>query len=317
MSDIKLFHIDNKVVKELEGRSAAVERSIQLLLEQNLEAFLGVRFLATEYVTGKTHGSRIDTLGIDENNSPVIIEYKRTLNENVINQGLFYLDWLLDHKAEFKLLVMDRISKEVAESIDWRDSRLLCIAGDFTKYDQHAVQQINRSIELIRYKQFGESLLLLELVNATTGSSAGAGLSTAIKGGAGKLVPMSTGTSTKASYKTVGEYLVQSPVHLKDLFGELQAFLLALGDDVQLKELQYYFAFKRIKNFACVEVHPSTPRLLVYVKVDPDTVELEKGFTRDVRTIGHFGTGDLEIAIKSHADLERAKPLLVKSYEVS
>ena len=315
MSDIKLFHIENKIVKELEGRSAAVERSIQLLLEQNLEAFLGVRFLAAEYVTGKTHGGRIDTLGIDENNSPVIIEYKRTLNENVINQGLFYLDWLLDHKAEFKLLVMDRISKEVAESIDWRDSRLLCIAGDFTKYDQHAVQQINRSIELIRYRQFGESLLLLELVNATTGSSASSGsASTTTSSGAA-----TTGSSKapKGTYKTVGEYLAQSPVHLKDLFGELQAFLLALGDDVQLKELQYYFAFKRIKNFACVEAHPATPKLLVFVKVNPDTVELETGFTRNVRNIGHFGTGDLEITIKNHADLERAKPLLVASYEVS
>lgn len=94
MSDIKMFRLGDKAVRELEGRSAAVEKSIQTLLEQHLEAFLGVRFLATEYVTGKTHGGRIDSLGIDENHSPVIIEYKRALNENVINQGLFYLDWL-------------------------------------------------------------------------------------------------------------------------------------------------------------------------------------------------------------------------------
>ncbi len=50
--DIKLFRLDDKAVRELEGRSAAVEKSIQTLLEQHLEAFLGVRFLATEYVTG-------------------------------------------------------------------------------------------------------------------------------------------------------------------------------------------------------------------------------------------------------------------------
>ena len=65
---------------------------------------LGVRFLATEYATGKTHGGRIDSLGIDEDNSPVIVEYKRSTGENVINQGLFYLNWLMDHKAEFELL---------------------------------------------------------------------------------------------------------------------------------------------------------------------------------------------------------------------
>ena len=318
MSDIKLFRVGSASVQELEGRSAAVEKSIQTLIEQHLEAFLGVRFLATEYVTGKTHGGRIDSLGIDENNCPVIIEYKRSLNENVINQGLFYLDWLLDHKAEFQLLVMRKVGAEVADNIDWRGTRLLCIAGDFTRYDQHAVQQINRSIELIRYRQYGDELLLLELVNATTATAAAGGLATSAAGGSG--VPDAGGTAKKpgkAGYKTVGEYLAQSPQPLKDLFEQLQAFLLALGDDVQLKELQYYFAYKRIKNFACVEVHPANGQLLVFVKVNPDSVTLEQGFSRDVRTIGHFGTGDLELRINNAADLEKAKPYLLASYESS
>src|SRR5215216_12681 len=104
MSDIKLFQLRKNAVTPIEGKSVAVERSLQTLIERHLEAFLGVRLLKSEYETGKTHGGRIDTLGIDENNSPVIIEYKRSLNENVINQGLFYLNWLMDHRADFKLL---------------------------------------------------------------------------------------------------------------------------------------------------------------------------------------------------------------------
>ena len=76
-------------------------------------------------------------------------------------------------------------------------------------------------------------------------------------------------------------------------------------------------AFRRIKNFACVEVHPQTKKVLAYLKVDPDSVPLEAGFTRDVRTIGHFGTGDLEITIASFEDLERAKSLFITSYEAS
>ncbi|MEA1907413.1 MAG: DUF5655 domain-containing protein, partial [Euryarchaeota archaeon] len=78
-----------------------------------------------------------------------------------------------------------------------------------------------------------------------------------------------------------------------------------------------YFAFKRIKNFACVEIHPQTKHILVYVKINPDSTELEDGFTRDVRNIGHFGIGDLEITISSDADIEKAKSLLIRSYEVS
>ena len=34
--------------------------------------------------------------------------------------------------------------------VDWVNPRLLCIAGDFNQYDQYAMEQINRSIELIR-----------------------------------------------------------------------------------------------------------------------------------------------------------------------
>jgi Endonuclease NucS len=101
MSDIKLFRIKGSQAEALQGTSVAVERSLQVLIEKHLEVMLGVRLLASEYRTGKTHGGRIDTLGIDENGSPVIIEYKRASNEAVINQGLYYLDWLLDHKAEF------------------------------------------------------------------------------------------------------------------------------------------------------------------------------------------------------------------------
>ncbi|MGH3026447.1 MAG: DUF91 domain-containing protein, partial [Gaiellaceae bacterium] len=199
MSDIKLFELGTGAPKELLARSATVEKSLQNLLESNLESFVGVRMLASEHLTGKAHGGRIDTLGIDENYSPVIIEYKRSLNENVINQGLFYLDWLLDHRAEFTLLAMSMLGAEIQDKIDWSAPRLLCIAGDFTKYDEHAVQQIDRNIELIRYRQYEEDFLVLELVNATTASSQANGSPTAK--GAGK-----TGTA-----KGVSEYYAQAP----------------------------------------------------------------------------------------------------------
>lgn len=147
MSDIKLFNVSNGSAQELQGTSIAIEKTLQTLIENHLEVFLGVRFLASEHSTGKTHGGRIDTLGIDENGSPVIIEYKRAINENVINQGLFYLDWLMDHKGDFELLVLKKLGKDIADAIDWSNPRLLCIASDFTKYDEHAIQQINRNME--------------------------------------------------------------------------------------------------------------------------------------------------------------------------
>jgi len=306
VSDIKLFRIDGGVT-ELAGGSMTVEKSLQELFETNLESLLGVRFLAREYSTGKTHGGRIDTLGIDENNCPVIIEYKRSLNENVINQGLFYLDWLLDHQAEFVLLANRVLQTDHEDLVDWSAPRLVCVAGDFNRYDEHAVGQINRSIELLRYRHYDDGFLILELVNAARSPAS------AKSNGSG---PVGKATKTvKQSYRTVEELLAQASTVLKDLYGELDAFLVALGDDVSTKTLKLYFAYRRIKNFACVEVHPVSKEILVYVKVNPDSLELVEGFTRDVRSIGHFGTGDLEIRLRGSADLEAAKALLVTSYE--
>src|SRR5262249_9071086 len=166
MADIKLFNIAHNQVNPIQGASETIEKSVQLLFEKNLEALLGVRFLASEFKT--THGGRIDTLGLDENGSPVILEYKRATNENVINQGLFYLDWLMDHKKDFQWLVLEKLGKEGADDVDWSAPRLICIAGDFTRYDDHAVKQIQRNIELIRYRRFGSDLLMLDLASATT-----------------------------------------------------------------------------------------------------------------------------------------------------
>lgn len=306
MSDIKLFRLDANPVVEIQGQSVVVEKTLQALIEKNLEAFLGVRFLKSEYSTGKTHGGRIDSLGIDENYSPVILEYKRSQNENVINQGLYYLDWLLDHQAEFALLAMKRLGADVEEKIDWDGTRLICIAYDFTKFDEHAVSQINRNIELIRYRTYGSDLMLFELVNArstTTHSAPDLGAEGSAKG-------------PKGSYTGVTQYLAKASAGLQDLYHGLRNHLVAL-DDVQVKVTKQYVAFRRLKNFACVEVHPQAMKLLVYVKVSPDHVTLEPGFTRDVRRIGHFGTGDLEITITSSGDLERAKPLVMASYEAN
>lgn len=304
MADIKLFKLGANSVDELDGRAVALEKSLQDIFERHLEPLLGVRFLASEYRT--SNRGRMDTLGIDENNCPVIIEYKRSTNENVINQGLFYLDWLMDHQADFRILVMDTLGKEVSDQIEWSAPRLICIAGDFTKYDTHAVNQMNRNIELIRYLRFDDDLLLLEQLTATSAEPTKTTLPDN-----GKLKPGNT------VYKTASEYLAQSDQGLKDRFEAVRAYLLALGDDVQEKTLKFYFAFRRIKNFACVEVRPQTGKVLVYLKVNPDSVQLEDGFTRDVRKIGHFGTGDLEVTISSEADFERAKRLFEASYEAS
>lgn len=300
MSIIKLFKTKKSGATELNVQSISIEKSLQTTIEHNLELFLGVKFLASEYSTGKSHGGRIDTLGIDENNAPVIIEYKRSINENVVNQGLFYLDWLLDHKGEFTLLVMNKIGRINQNDIEWNNARLLCIASDFTKYDEYAVQQINRNIELIRYRKFDDDIMLFELINAVSAEP--------------ELKPKHGGGGKQLTVLDAYEKMDSAQ---KDWYETLKAYIFALGDDIQEKTTKFYIAFKRLSNFACFEFHPSNKEILVFLKLDPTTIQMEQGFTRDVTNIGHYGTGNLEVTINSEEDVKKAQILISKAYEES
>jgi len=310
MSDIKLFRVHSGHATELQGDASDLEKPLQTLIEVNLEVLLGIRFLVTEYSTGKTHGGRIDTLGLDENHCPVILEYKRSVGENVINQGLFYLDWLMDHQAEFKLLVLEKFGKPAADAIDWSAPRLVCIAADFTKYDGHAVQQINRNIELIRYRRFGDELLLFELANATTATPRTKAMK-AVKGAEEITTP--SAAKPMGPDKSYAEVAATLSEPLQQLVASLEDYMLSLGDDVQRKELRLYAAFKRLKNFATVVLQRN--RLLLYLHIDPAQAVAGLPNARDVSAIGHWGTGDLEIALSSLADLDSAKPLIAAAYE--
>ena len=303
MSDIKLFRYNEKDAQELSGKEALVEKQLQALIERQMETFLGVRFLATEYSTGKTHKGRIDSLGLDENGCPVIMEYKRHTNENVINQGLFYLDWLMDHQAEYRELVAKKLGKEHVEEIEWGSTRLVCIASDFTKYDEYAVMQIQRNIELIRYKLFDPDLLLLELVNAVSVENT-------------SVSSRNTKNQVRGDSKAQAVLVEASSAELLALLGKVSDFINAQGDDVQEKPLKLYTAFKRLRNFACVAVTAvkNDPHVRLWLKIDPSTVRLEDGFTRDVSAIGHWGTGDLEVQVRSSEDFEKLRPLIERSY---
>jgi predicted transport protein len=313
MSDIKLFNIHSGLVSEMAGSAAQIERDLQTLFERNLETLLGIRFIASEFSTGPVHGGRIDTLGLDEDGCPIIIEFKRSTNENVINQGLYYLHWLMDHKGDFERLVHRMLGPEDVEKIDWSNPRLLCIAGDFTRYDEHAVKQINRNIELLRYRRFGDQTLLLDVVHAPKiVRSIPPILGLAFESGN----DVSTHIDPYQSQR-IDDRLANAPLETRGVFNAARDYLVRLGEDVRVKELKCYIAFKRVKNFACVEVHPKARIVTAYLKLDPETISIEPGFTRDVRRIGHFGTGELEVSMKSLADLARAQPLMRTAYDRS
>ena len=298
MSDIKLFRLTDDGVEVIPGSSMAIERSLQTLIERHLETFLGIRFLASEFVTTKSYGGRIDTLGIDETNSPVIIEYKRALNENVINQGLFYLNWLMDHRADFKLLVMEHLGAATASTIEWRYPRLVCIAGDFMKYDVHAIQQIPQNIDLIRYRRYGDGLILLEQV---------ATRSTVPPSDPGKTTSKKHSPDKPGS--TEPEQIQKSSPELQDWYHGLRDFILGLGDDIEERTLPNYVAFRRMKTFAYVKFQVAKNRIVIDVPLPPGTIAIENDFTQEVPR------SYVRILVDSSDDVAGAQPIIAMAYE--
>ena len=156
-----LFKINGSTVKKIIAKDLDLEKNLQSLFEQNLEEILNIVFLSHEYTTSE--GGRIDTLGVDKSDgSPVIIEYKKNQNDQIINQGLFYLRWLLDHKDSFEKICKE---KKIEIKITWDSPRVICIAENYNKFDIGTVDVLPIKIELWRYRIYEDDILYLEPEN--------------------------------------------------------------------------------------------------------------------------------------------------------
>ncbi|MGW0885595.1 DUF5655 domain-containing protein [Streptomyces sp. NPDC002671] len=229
------------------------------------------------------------------------------------SQAVSYLSWLDSARHEFEALVKEKLGSQAAESIDWRTPRMVCIAAGFSHHDRVAVHRLRERIDLVRYRVFEGGLLSLLLIESTPGSTRPVSdrrqsrereVTAGAVGEGGKTSAQATATAGAV------------PGCLQDLYAELDEALTVWGE-VEVAQLRHYIAYRRMVNVASVIFRPKHEAILVYLKVDPDTVELEEGFSRDMRGIGHLGTGDLEVRIASAADLEKAGPLIRRAFEAA
>ena len=286
-----LFQIKGAVLSPLPRVVPKLEREIQRLLEGNLEAALGIRLVASEHSTGERHGGRIDTLGLDENNTPVIIEYKLSNSANVVTQGLFYLDWLVDHRGDFEILVHKRLDEKTA--VDWTSPRVILVADSFTTYDVHAVAQMGRNIQLLEYKRFQSDILGISVV--------------------GKGWPRREAKDLLRQRWRITRSSVtcNAPRPPSALLLRSCGSMLGLGDDVTESPVKDYIAYRTTRNVCCLEVHRE--HLLLYLTLDP-ALGKDCPLCRDVTNIGHYGTGRLEVRVTSANDVAAARGLLERAY---
>jgi len=313
MSDLKVFRVRGEDAVEIPGVVSG-DGSVRRVVLANAEAMLGVRVLATGYSTGSRHGGRITGLGLDENDAPVVIEVEDGPGgDGVLARGVFFLDWLLDHRADVRLLAAERLGPAGAAALDWRAPRLICVAPGFSRYDVHLAAQLARPVDLVRAIALDGGLIALEHLSPGRVDGDDAPAPRVVPGDPAADRHRNGGRS-HAAYRTVSEDLASAPEHLQEAYAALAGFVEGLGTDVTRRVRDTYIAYRRLRNFTCVEVDRREGALLLYLRLDPDSVDIEDGFTRDVTHLGHFGTGYLEVRVPDRAALERALPLVRASY---
>jgi len=285
-------------ISQLKPSTFRNERSLQELFEGNLDILLGVRFIASEFSTGDRQRGRIDTLGLDEDGSPTIIEYKKTSKDNVINQGLFYLDWLVDHQGDFTLAAREAFFDDI--DIDWSHPRLILIAESFSRYDEFAVNRIGANIELWEYRRYSDNMLYLEPMFVTQKS---------------RVEIDTSDDAQEIPIYTIDDHLEGKNRELANIFSALQERIMGLDEDGDISErpLKTYIGYKHGTNFC--EVRVQTNEIKLWVDIAPSVLDDPFELGRDVTGIGHYGTGDIEVRLSDLSNLNNVMYLIEQSYQ--
>jgi predicted transport protein len=294
-----LFSISNSKANKLERQEFANEKELQHFVEINLDELFGIHFLATEFTI--SNGGRIDTLGIDENNAPVIIEYKWGENNTIINQGLFYLDWLFEHFADFQILAQQKLGKDI--EIDRGSPRLILIAASYSKFDGYAINRMAENIEMWTYNKYRD-ILELRLVASSQSKESG--------------IHEERKRATKISYEeyATSGHLEGKSETVKELFKEIQDRIMAFDNPGAIEEVsrKMYVAYRTNRNFVYINFRNN--KLFLDVCLTPDKINsVDKSHIRDVTKVGHHGAGYSRFELNEFDQLEEATKLLKESYE--
>lgn len=296
---------DKKAVQQIKPKSFDSERELQTLFESNLFDLLGVRFVNREVTTGDRQRGRIDTIGLDEDGSPTIIEYKKSNKDNVINQGLFYLDWLVDHKGDFTISAQEAFGKDV--EIDWSNPRLILIAENFSEYDKYAVNRIGANIELWTYRLYGEDLLYLDPLYLADESK--------LKK-PHKALTYEKGEIDTPIY-TVEGHLKGKPKAIQELFYSLREKIFELSGESEIieKANKRYVCYKHGVNFC--EVWVQVGALKLWLDIAKENLNDPYQLARDVTNVGHWGTGDVEVNISHEGDINKIMDLVEQAFKLT
>lgn len=292
-----IYREQNGKLKKLNSFAINKEKKLQELVEENLMEVLDMHFLETEYTT--TFGGRIDTLAVDTNGAPVIIEYKRGKNDTVINQALSYLKWLQAQKVEFfEMLVIKKLGDKIAEElkIDWQNPRVICVAESYSKFDIDTVEVIPMRIELLKYRYYENGIFSLEPLNASEQKSS---------------IKSTVDNPSKLPIDFSVEKHLQKPTDkIKGIFNDLRSRIFEIDENIKEKATSMYIGYRVTKTFA--EIHLGKNQIKMYLR--PVEYDDPKGRVEKVPD-GYNWTLNQRVYIKEENQLEYVFGLIEQSYQ--
>ena len=248
-----LFRINDKnKITKIEIEHLKNEKELQNLCETNLEELFQVRFIASEYPFSDDHSGRLDTLAIDFEGNPIIIEYKFDKNQAVLSQALFYMDWLVNHKGDFELEARKKFSNNV--KVKWDNPKMIIVAQDFNKYDKYAIKQVGYDIYLYKYIYYKTGELFLDNISLKDEK---------LHVLADEKRTANNSNKYQRKQCDFNYHLEKGSTNIQELMVMLNEKIMSISDDIEIRYPRWYIAYRTTRNFA--EIHILKNKITIYV----------------------------------------------------
>ncbi|QNN43651.1 DUF5655 domain-containing protein [Pedobacter roseus] len=272
-----------------------LERDLQKIFEASLFDLTQLTLVKSEF-TIKNY--RIDTLAFDEEAKAfVVIEYKRSNSNSVVDQGIAYLNLMLDYKAEFIVEYNECFNKALLRSeLDWSQTKVIFVSPGFNENQKQATNFKDLAIELWEVKQFEGEIITVNPIKKSKSAPS---------------IKQLQGTENTELSKVVSEiktyteddHLQGKSDEIKELYESFKNAILNLANDTDIKPKKQEIGFTR-NGKIFTDICILKGNLKLWINLKREKLDDPKGLTRDVSSIGHWGNGDYEVIINDTKNLE-------------
>ena len=290
---MKIYKLQSKKLIEVGENQFKLERNIQQLFEDNLDALMRLTLVRSEFTI---KNKRIDTLAFDkQTNAFIIIEYKRDKNISVVDQGFTYLSLMLENKADFIIEYNENLKLNLQRTdVDWTQTRVAFVSPSFTENQIQATNFKDIAIELWEVKRYEDHTIVVNEIKKSRSAES-------IKPITQQNKDLKRVTDEIVVYSE-DDLLVSGSDETRELYFKFKDGILNLADDIQVIANKQYIAFRKNRNIVCMNIQKKQIRMWIGAKWG--ALDDAKAITIDVRNTGHWGTGDYEVNVNSDKDLE-------------